>query len=126
VRPCSQAIVALTFSFYVLRPMFPDCDPPALAVRYLACICIGKSTTFFSFVNYFYSYLKQYSIIYSFCSVEHLLENHKQLPYKNLFTFSYKLVESIDRVCCPFTIDIICSIVLEYFFLNSFIYIKYS
>lgn len=23
VRPCSQAIVALTFSFYVLRPIFP-------------------------------------------------------------------------------------------------------
>ncbi|KAH9529308.1 Y+L amino acid transporter 2 [Dermatophagoides farinae] len=42
VRPCSQAIVALTFSFYVLRPIFPDCDPPADAVRYLACICIGK------------------------------------------------------------------------------------
>ncbi|KAI7693032.1 hypothetical protein SSS_04255 [Sarcoptes scabiei] len=42
VRPCSQAIVALTFSFYVLRPIFPDCDPPADAVRYLACICIGE------------------------------------------------------------------------------------
>lgn len=42
VRPCSQAIVALTFSFYVLRPIYPDCDPPADAVRYLACICIGK------------------------------------------------------------------------------------
>ncbi|KPM08008.1 hypothetical protein QR98_0065210 [Sarcoptes scabiei] len=35
-------IVALTFSFYVLRPIFPDCDPPADAVRYLACICIGE------------------------------------------------------------------------------------
>ncbi|KAJ6222527.1 hypothetical protein RDWZM_001072 [Blomia tropicalis] len=43
VRPCSQAIVALTFSFYVLRPIFPDCDPPADAVRYLACICIVRN-----------------------------------------------------------------------------------
>ncbi|CAG2116022.1 unnamed protein product [Medioppia subpectinata] len=40
VRPCSQAIVALTFSFYALRPIFPACDPPDDAVRYLACICI--------------------------------------------------------------------------------------
>ncbi|XP_054709310.1 large neutral amino acids transporter small subunit 2-like [Uloborus diversus] len=40
VRPCSQAIVALTFSFYVLRPMFPDCDPPDPAIRFLACLCI--------------------------------------------------------------------------------------
>lgn len=47
VRPCSQAIVALTFSFYVLRPIFPDCDPPDDAVRFLACICICLLT----FVN---------------------------------------------------------------------------
>uniref|UniRef100_A0A1W7RB58 Y+L amino acid transporter 2 n=1 Tax=Hadrurus spadix TaxID=141984 RepID=A0A1W7RB58_9SCOR len=47
VRPCSQAIVALTFSFYVLRPMFPDCAPPDEAVRLLACICICLLT----FVN---------------------------------------------------------------------------
>ncbi|XP_066587067.1 Y+L amino acid transporter 2 isoform X1 [Prorops nasuta] len=42
VRPCSQAIVALTFSIYVLKPMFPDCSPPDDAARLLAacCICI--------------------------------------------------------------------------------------
>ncbi|KAF8774641.1 Y+L amino acid transporter 2-like [Argiope bruennichi] len=40
VRPCSQAVVALTFSFYVLRPMFPDCEPPDSAVRFLAFLCI--------------------------------------------------------------------------------------
>jgi L-type amino acid transporter 8 len=28
VRPCSQAIVALTFSVYATKPLFPDCDPP--------------------------------------------------------------------------------------------------
>uniref|UniRef100_A0A2I9LQ09 Y+L amino acid transporter 2 n=1 Tax=Centruroides hentzi TaxID=88313 RepID=A0A2I9LQ09_9SCOR len=47
VRPCSQAIVALTFSFYVLRPIFPDCEPPDEAIRFLACICICLLT----FVN---------------------------------------------------------------------------
>ncbi|OQR80109.1 Y+L amino acid transporter 2-like [Tropilaelaps mercedesae] len=40
VRPCSQAIVALTFSFYVLRPIFPYCEPPDDAVRALAVVCI--------------------------------------------------------------------------------------
>ncbi|XP_060824788.1 large neutral amino acids transporter small subunit 1 isoform X4 [Bombus pascuorum] len=42
VRPCSQAIVALTFSVYVLKPVFPDCAPPDDATRILAacCICI--------------------------------------------------------------------------------------
>ncbi|KAK0183469.1 hypothetical protein PV327_001507 [Microctonus hyperodae] len=40
VRPCSQAIVALTFSIYVLKPFFPDCAPPADAARLLAAVCI--------------------------------------------------------------------------------------
>lgn len=42
VRPCSQAIVALTFSYYVVEPLFPDCDQPDVAVRLLAAICIGE------------------------------------------------------------------------------------
>ncbi|XP_058792788.1 Y+L amino acid transporter 2 isoform X2 [Phymastichus coffea] len=43
VRPCSQAIVALTFSKYVLKPFFEgSCTPPDDAARMLAvcCICI--------------------------------------------------------------------------------------
>lgn len=40
VRPCSQAIVALTFSVYVLKPFFPECAPPDEAVRLLAVCCI--------------------------------------------------------------------------------------
>lgn len=42
VRPCSQAIVALTFSLYVLKPLFPavDCVPPDQATRLLAVCCI--------------------------------------------------------------------------------------
>ncbi|KAK6632853.1 hypothetical protein RUM43_012592 [Polyplax serrata] len=47
VRPCSQAIVALTFSIYVLKPFFPDCDPPDDSLRLLACCCIMALT----FVN---------------------------------------------------------------------------
>ncbi|XP_066908648.1 Y+L amino acid transporter 2 isoform X6 [Halyomorpha halys] len=47
VRPCSQAIVALTFSVYVLKPVFPDCVPPDPAVRLLAAMCIMLLT----FVN---------------------------------------------------------------------------
>ncbi|XP_023935482.1 large neutral amino acids transporter small subunit 1 [Bicyclus anynana] len=40
VRPCSQAIVALTFSVYVLKPIFPECAPPEDATRLLAACCI--------------------------------------------------------------------------------------
>lgn len=40
VRPCNTAIIALAFSFYTLRPFYPDCDPPGDAVRLLAIICI--------------------------------------------------------------------------------------
>jgi len=42
VRPCSQAIVALTFSLYVLKPMYTDCDPPEESTRLLAACCIGN------------------------------------------------------------------------------------
>ncbi|GLV34181.1 uncharacterized protein CBL_00111 [Carabus blaptoides fortunei] len=47
VRPCSQAIVALTFSVYVMKPFFPDCQPPEDAARMLAVCCIVVLT----FVN---------------------------------------------------------------------------
>merc|ERR1719402_134250 len=40
VRPCSQAIVALTFSLYATKPFFPECDPPDETVRILAAVCI--------------------------------------------------------------------------------------
>jgi len=40
VRPCTQAIVSLTFAMYILKPFFPDCDPPTESVRLLAAVCI--------------------------------------------------------------------------------------
>lgn len=42
VRPCSQAIVAKTFAIYILKPFFADCEPPEMAVAYLAVVCIGN------------------------------------------------------------------------------------
>ncbi|GFN77537.1 amino acid transporter [Plakobranchus ocellatus] len=40
VRPCTTAIVALTFARYITEPLFPDCEQPTLAVTCLAAICI--------------------------------------------------------------------------------------
>lgn len=40
VRPTSQAIVAMTFALYALRPVYPDCEPPMEAVKFLAVVCI--------------------------------------------------------------------------------------
>lgn len=40
VRPTSQAIVAMTFALYALRPFYPDCDPPSEAIKLLAVVCI--------------------------------------------------------------------------------------
>ena len=42
VRPCSQAIVALTFATYIIDPIFPDCPKPEIATRLLAALCICK------------------------------------------------------------------------------------
>lgn len=42
VRPCTTAIVALTFAYYVIEPIFPGCEQPSLAVSLLAAICISK------------------------------------------------------------------------------------
>ncbi|XP_055587853.1 Y+L amino acid transporter 2 [Uranotaenia lowii] len=40
IRPTTQAIVALTFAEYALKPFFPDCDPPKDAARLLASVCL--------------------------------------------------------------------------------------
>lgn len=40
IRPTTQAIVALTFGHYVVKPFYPECDPPQNAVRLLAAICL--------------------------------------------------------------------------------------
>ncbi|XP_045768356.1 large neutral amino acids transporter small subunit 2 [Maniola jurtina] len=40
IRPTTQAIVALTFGQYVVKPFFPDCEPPQNAVKLLAAVCL--------------------------------------------------------------------------------------
>jgi len=47
IRPGTIAIVSMTFSIYALKPIFPECDPPEDAVRYLAALAI----CFLSFIN---------------------------------------------------------------------------
>ena len=43
IRPTAQAIVALTFATYALKPMWPTCEPNEVAMRLLAAACISKS-----------------------------------------------------------------------------------
>ena len=40
VRPCTLAIQSLTFSLYIIKPLFPECDPPDEATRLLAAACL--------------------------------------------------------------------------------------
>lgn len=42
VRPCSQTIVALTFSAYIMKPFFPTCEAPDVSARLLAAVCISE------------------------------------------------------------------------------------
>ena len=42
IRPCTTAIVSLTFSYYIIEPLFPDCEQPQRALALLACTCISK------------------------------------------------------------------------------------
>ncbi|XP_035680134.1 large neutral amino acids transporter small subunit 1-like [Branchiostoma floridae] len=47
VRPCTHAVIALTFAFYILYPVYTPCTPPDSAVALLAALCICLLT----FVN---------------------------------------------------------------------------
>nr|XP_003229061.1 PREDICTED: large neutral amino acids transporter small subunit 2 isoform X1 [Anolis carolinensis] len=40
IYPTNQAVIALTFSNYVLQPLFPTCFPPETGLRLLAGICL--------------------------------------------------------------------------------------
>lgn len=40
IYPTNQAVIALTFSNYVLHPLFPTCYAPELGLRLLAAVCL--------------------------------------------------------------------------------------
>lgn len=64
VRPCSQAIVALTFSVYVLKPFFPDCQPPEDSARLLAVCCICKYILFIFILTLICHIYRKYIFLY--------------------------------------------------------------
>ncbi|ESN89833.1 hypothetical protein HELRODRAFT_158150 [Helobdella robusta] len=47
INPTGNAITSLTFSYYILQPIFPNCEPPDAAVRLIAAIAI----MFLTFIN---------------------------------------------------------------------------
>lgn len=42
IVPTGNAILGLTFSYYLLQPFYPGCEPPDLAVRLMSAAVIGK------------------------------------------------------------------------------------
>lgn len=45
INSTGNAITALTFSYYILQPFFPNCEPPTLAVRLIATLAICSSSS---------------------------------------------------------------------------------
>jgi len=70
LRPCIGAIQSLTFALYILKPFFPDCDPPQDSVRILAaaCLCLlcfinCASVKAAALVQDYFTYAKMFALI---------------------------------------------------------------
>ncbi|OZC10774.1 hypothetical protein X798_02197 [Onchocerca flexuosa] len=53
VRPCTCTVVALTFAIYMLRPFYPNCEPPGGLPALLAIVLLRKPQYRESFENIF-------------------------------------------------------------------------
>lgn len=40
IYPTNQAVIALTFSNYILQPLYPSCLPTESGLRLLAAVCL--------------------------------------------------------------------------------------
>jgi len=65
VRPCTTAVVALTFANYVIEPLFPTCPQPDVAVRLLAALAICELMSRLFFCS-FHSIVVIFFLRYSF------------------------------------------------------------
>ena len=50
VLPTGNAVIAMTFAYYIIQPAFPDCKSPESAVLLLAGLAIGM----YSLYEYYY------------------------------------------------------------------------
>uniref|UniRef100_A0A6G1SJD0 Y+L amino acid transporter 2 n=1 Tax=Aceria tosichella TaxID=561515 RepID=A0A6G1SJD0_9ACAR len=99
VRPTSQAIVALTFALYALRPFYPDCDPPTESVKFLAVVCIliltfvnCWSVKWSTFVQDIFTYGKLIALALIICSGTY------QLARGHTEHFTFKNMTVVDPV----------------------------
>ena len=86
VRPCTGAIQSLSFSLYILKPFFPECDPPDEVTRLLAasCLCL------LCFINC-------YSV-----KLSNMVTNKGVGQIVDIVLFRFKTISPMPR-CLPFS-----------------------